>query len=84
MNKQQIEHCNTFLSVLQGMLAEAQSSKNLLLSKLQSHPNFLKDVQKETGFLEGTVDCIKLTLDFIDEFPEVMEDSIDMDFVQTK
>jgi hypothetical protein len=81
MKKAQLEHCQAHLAILQGMLSETQCKNKMLLDKLQSHPNFLKEVQKETGFLESTVDCIKLTVEFIETFPEVMEDSIDMDLV---
>ena len=78
MNEPQKQHCLKYLSIMQGMLSETRSKRCILFNKLRTHPDLLKEVQKETGMLESNVDAIKLALEFISQFPETVEEPTEL------
>ena len=73
MNKPQTEHCLKYISIMQGMVSETRSKTKLLIDKLHAHPDFFEEIQKDVGSLEGEIDAIKLALEFIDQFPELVD-----------
>lgn len=57
------------LGVIRGMLNEIDARRNKLRQQLRTNPNKASEINKELGCLEGEMDAVMFTLDFIEQFP---------------